>query len=128
MAKITIAQLLEQKEKLKNKEPKRQTLFVASLGGEIVIQEPERGLALEALQMTQDSEKEDMADPYLVYHCVIEPNLKDPALQTEFGCTEPMDIVEMIFRPGEVAAIGGHAMKLAGFATGVRAIDDEIKN
>lgn len=126
--KITIAQLLEQKDKLKNKEPKKQTLYVASLDGEITIQEPERALALEALQMTQDSEKEDMADPYLVYHCVIEPNLKDSTLQKEFGCNEPTEIVEMIFQPGEIASIGGFAMKLAGFATGVRAVDEEIKN
>lgn len=126
--KITIADLLAQKDKIKKKEPKKQTLFVASLDGVITIQEPERAIALEALQMAQDSEREDLADPYLVYHCVVEPNLKDPVLQSEFGCTEPTDIVDMIFRPGEVSMIGGFALKLAGFATGVRAVDEEIKN
>ena len=128
MAKITIAKLLENKSKLKNKKVKRQTLYVASLEGEIVIQEPEKSVALEALKMTQDSEKEDQADPYLVYHCVIEPNLKDPTLQQEYGCVEPFDIVDMIFDPGEVQSIGGFALKLAGYATGVKAVDDEIKN
>lgn len=128
MAKITIAQLLEQKDKLKKKEPKKQTLYVASLEGEITIIEPDRSIAMEALQMAQDSEREEMADLYLAYHCVIEPNLKDPSLQKEFGCAEPMDIVEMIFRPGEIASIGGHAMRLAGYQTGVRAVDKEIKN
>ncbi|HZG81489.1 MAG TPA: hypothetical protein VEZ13_12040 [Brevibacillus sp.] len=126
--KITIAKLLENKSKLKNKKAKRQTLFIASLDGEIVIQEPEKSVALEALEMAQDSERENKADPYLVYHCVVEPNLKDPTLQQEFGCSEPFDIVDMIFQPGEVAAIGGFALKLAGFATGVKAVDDEIKN
>lgn len=128
MAKISIKKLLENKEKLKNRKAKRQTLYVDSLEGEIVIQQPEKSVALEALEMTQDSEREDLADPYLVYHCVVEPNLKDPALQQEFGCVEPMDIVDMIFLPGEVATIGGFAMKLAGYGKGVKAVDDEIKN
>lgn len=128
MAKVTIASLMEQKDKLKNKKAKQQTLFIASLGGEIIIQEPDRSVALEAMAMTHDEQKQDMADPYLVYHCVVEPNLKDATLQKEFGCTEPMDIVDMIFQPGEVASIGGFALKLAGYATGVRAVDQEIKN
>lgn len=128
MSKITVAKLLEKKEKLKNKKPKRQTLFIASLDGEIVIQQPQKSVALEALAMAQDIEREDQADPYLVYNCVIEPNLKDPTLQQEYGCVEPMDIVEMIFDPGEVATIGGFALKLAGYGNGVKAVDNEIKN
>lgn len=128
MAKITIAELLSKKEQLKNKKPKTQTLYVESLGGEIVIQEPDESIAIEALQMTQDAGKEDLADPYLVYNCVIEPNLKDPSLQTEFGCKEPTDIPKIIFKSGELATIGGFALKLAGYGNGVRAVDEKLKN
>lgn len=128
MGKLTISDLLAKKEQLKKKKSRTETLYVESLDAEIVIQEPSRGLALEALEMAQDPTRSDLADIHMVYHCVIEPNLKDSELQKGFGCTEPTDIVSMIFRPGEIGAISGHAMQLAGFGEGVRKIDKELKN
>ncbi|MBU7320275.1 phage tail assembly chaperone [Paenibacillus oleatilyticus] len=124
---LTIQQLLEQKEALKNKSKRRQKLYVESLDAEIVIQEPSRDLALEAIEMAQ-GEKSDMADIHITYHCVVEPNLKDTTLQMEFGCVEPTDIVGYIFRPGEISAVSGHALQLAGYASGVKKVDEELKN
>lgn len=126
--KLTIADLLAQKENLKKKKKRTLTLYVESLDAEIVIQEPSRALALEAIEMAQDDSRSDIADPHLLYHTVIEPNLKDAELQKAFGCAEPMDIVDMIFRPGEIGSIAGHALQLAGYGKGVRKIDEEIKN
>jgi len=125
---LTIADLLAKKEELKKGNRRTASLYIASLDGEITIQEPERSVALEALQMAQDDSRSDKADPYLVYHCVVQPNLKDQQLQKEFGCVEPFDIVDMLFRPGEIQAISGHALKLAGFGEGVRKVDEIIKN
>lgn len=125
---ITVADLLKQKDELKKKKQRTQKLYVESLGAEIVIQEPIKGLALEALEMAQDSTRSDKADAHVCYHCVIEPNLKDPELQKQFGCVEPTDIVDMIFLPGEVSAIGGHIMQLAGYGQSVKKLDKELKN
>lgn len=125
---LTVADLLARKEQLKKKEPRNIALFIESLDGEIIVQEPKREIALEALEMAQDDTRSAMADIHVVYHSVIEPNLKDPKLQQEFGCAEPTDIVTLIFRPGEISAISGHALQLAGYGNGVRAVDAEIKN
>lgn len=126
--KLTITELLAQKDRLKKKKQRTLTLHIDSLDAEIVIQEPNRALALEGMEMAQDSVRSDLADPYIVYHCVTEPNLKDPEVQKAFGCVEPTDIVEMIFRPGEIAAISGHAMQLAGYGQGVKKVEEDIKN
>jgi hypothetical protein len=126
--KLTITELLAQKEQLKKKDKRTQALHIDSLDAEITIQEPTRELAIEALEMAQDDVRSDKADPHIVYHCVIEPNLKDAELQKAFGCVEPTDIVGMIFRPGEIAAISGHAMQLAGYGQGVTKVTNEIKN
>lgn len=125
---LTIADLLAKKEKLKQGNRRTANLYIESLDGEITIQEPERSVAIEALAMAQDDSRSEMADPYIVYHCVIQPDLKDQQLQKEFGCVEPTDIVGILFRPGEIAAISGHALKLAGFGEGVRKVDRDIKN
>jgi len=124
--KLTIKDLLDRKEQLKGRKKRRVTLYVESLDGEIEIEEPSHALALEALEMAQS--ESDRADKHVVYHCVVEPNLKDPELQKAFGCAEPTDIVDMIFRPGEIAAISGHALQLAGYGQGVRKIDEVVKN
>ncbi len=126
--KLTIKDLLAQKEQLKKKKELRtQELYIESLDADITIQEPSRALALEALEMAQEG-KSDEADVYIVYHCVIEPDLKDKELQKEFGCVEPTDIVTMIFRPGEISAISGFALQLAGYGQGVRKVDRDLKN
>ncbi|MFA4137144.1 MULTISPECIES: hypothetical protein [unclassified Brevibacillus] len=123
---LTVKDLLSRKDQIKNRQLKTLKLYVDSLDGEIIIQEPPREIAVETLAMAQDDTMK--ADQFAVYHCVITPDLKDPVLQKEYGCVEPTDIVEMLFRAGEIAAISGQALKLSGFAGSVRMVDDEIKN
>ncbi|ASJ54861.1 hypothetical protein BP422_15575 [Brevibacillus formosus] len=126
--KITIADLIAQKEQIKKRKAKTITLYVESLAGEITVQEPSKAIATEALIMVHDEAQSEMADHHLVYHCVSEPNLKDASLQQAYGCVEPIDIVSIIFRPGEIASIGGLALQLAGYQVGVRKVDTELKN
>ncbi|MFD2614498.1 phage tail assembly chaperone [Paenibacillus gansuensis] len=126
--KLTITELIAQKEQLKQKTKRTLTLHIESLQGEIVIEEPSRALALEAIEMAQDDMKREMSDPFVVYNCVIEPNLKDPELLKAYGCVEPTDIVDMIFKPGEIGAISGHALQLAGYGDGVKKMITDLKN
>jgi len=126
--KLTVADLIAQKDQLKNKKQRTQPLFVESLDSEIVIREPDPAVAIEAVEMAQDPEKSSLADAYVVYHTVVEPNLKDGELQKAYGCAEPTDIVKYIFRPGEITAISGHALQLAGYGSGVRKINQDLKN
>ena len=127
--KLTIQELMARKQDLKQKKQRTETLLIASLDAEIVIQQPSNAMATEALEMAQDDMRSDKADAYLVYNCVIEPNLKDPELQKEYECVEPTDIVHAIFLPGEVTAISGRALALAGYGgKGVTKVDKELKN
>ena len=61
-------------------------------------------------------------DKYMCYECIKEPNLKDKELQEAFGCSSPMDIVEVIFKAGEIPQIAIECMKLAGYVGGVEAV------
>lgn len=51
-----------------------------------------------------------------------EPNLKSKDAQEAFGCDVPMDIVDVIFAPGEIPQIAIECMKLAGYMGGVEAV------
>lgn len=125
---ISITELLAKKEQLKKKNQATEVLYIESLEANITIKEPSRQFCVETLEMAQDSTRSDKADAHVVYHCVSEPNLKDKDLQKEFGCTEPTDIVDMIFKPGEVAAISGYCLQLAGYGSGLKKVDKELKN
>lgn len=127
MANITIASLLDKKDALKNKKSSIEKVYIDSLEGEITIKEPSRDLCVESFEMAQLGESA-RADVHIVYNCVIEPNLKDEKLQKEFGCVEPTDIVDIIFKPGEIAAISSHCMEIAGYGRGLKKVDKEIKN
>lgn len=123
MTKITLKDLISRAEQRKADKKELRQLYVKSLDGTITIMKPERALVLEALDMEDDAE----ADKYLVYNCVVEPNLKDKELHKAYNVIAPMDIVDEIFDPGEVAGISKEIVKLAGYVDGVKVVND-IKN
>jgi hypothetical protein len=123
---ISIAELLKRKDELKKSHNKTARLFIDSLESEIVIKAPDRQLAFELIAKAQAGD--DTADAYAVLQCVIEPNLKDPSLQEGLGVMSPLDVVDALFSAGEIAAISGHILQLSGFGSGVKRVDDEIKN
>lgn len=125
--KLTVTDLIKKKEQLKQKESSTEELFIPSLDAYIIIEKPTRSLCMEALAVAQDENTSDKADLHMVYHCVKEPNLKDPKLQEEFGCIEPTEIVEKIFEAGEIGSISGFCLQMAGYSDGVKAVKD-LKN
>ena len=66
-------------------------------------------------------------DKYLVYNSIVSPNLKDTALQEAFECVAPDEIIDKIFKIGEISTIAKIAIDLAGFNNKTKILD-EIKN
>jgi len=120
--KITLAELMRRKEQMleSKKKKKSRELYVKSLDGTIIVEAPSAALARDAQEM-------ENGDVYVVFQCVVEPNLKSKEIQEAFGCAEPMEIVEKIFDVGEVPQISVECLKLAGYIEGVKAVD-ELKN
>jgi len=125
--KMTLLDLIKDKEKYQIKSDTTQDLFIDRLGVSVTIKKADRALCLECIGMTNDQEQADMADIHMVYNTVTEPNLKDPELHKSYGCVEPYDIIEKIFEPGEIASIAGEGMVLAGYGSGVKKVED-LKN
>ena len=120
--KITLQELIRRKEQMleSKRQPKTATLYIKSLDGTITIESPTAALARDAQEM-------DNGDAYMVYSCVTEPCLKSKELQTEFGCVDPMEIVDKVFEAGEIPQIAVECLKLAGYVDGVKVVN-EIKN
>ena len=129
-SKLTIKELLDQKERIRGKRQEKARLYIESFDSEIIVKMPSSALIAEAQSHGEEDATE--ADIYLVYNCTVEPNLKSEELQKGFDCIVPTDIVEALFLPGEIAAIAGELMKLAGFGTQVNQIIektiDNVKN
>ena len=120
--KLTLAELIRRKEQMldgrrRNAEAE---LYIPSLDADIIIRMPSRDVVRDASEM-------DDGDTYLCYKCIKEPEISAPELAAEFGCVQPMDIVEKLFLPGEVRDIAIECMKLAGYNNGVRSVKKEIK-
>lgn len=111
VTKLTLEEMIRRKEQIleAKKIPKKQELYIESLDGSITITEPTRADIIDA----QGFDDAAQADPYLLLQIVEDPPLKK--LAKEYGCDEPTDIVDIIFKAGEVGKISQAAMKLAGF-------------
>ena len=117
--KLTLAELLRRKEQMieSKKVKKTQDLYIKSIDATITIEEPTGALCRDANDMEPGE-----GDKYLCYECIIEPNLKSKDVQDAFDCAVPMDIVDIIFAPGEIPQIAIECMKLAGYMGGVEAV------
>lgn len=67
-------------------------------------------------------------DEFIVYSCMVEPDLKSQELQSGFEVKDPVDIVSEIFLPGEIAEIATILVKSAGYADNVAKVVDDTKN
>jgi hypothetical protein len=124
--KLTIVDILAQKEAAKQKKAVQQTLFIASIDAEITIQEPTKALIIESAGL------EDQSDNHLIYHCLVEPDIKTnhKELMSHFGCATPFEIVECLFKLGVVSEIAQKIMALAGYSStgaGAKVVND-LKN
>ena len=117
--KLTLAELLRRKEQMleSKKVKKTQNLYIKSIDATITIEEPTGALCRDANDMEPGE-----GDKYLCYECIIEPNLKSKEVQDAFDCAVPMDVVDIIFAPGEIPQIAIECMKLAGYMGGVEAV------
>lgn len=127
--KLTLSDLIQKKDQLKrsNDEKKKKELYLEQLDATITIEEPDVTLITESTELANDENYDGNGDEYLVYNVVVEPNLKDKELQKAYGCTEPIDIVRMIFSPGTIYGIAQEAMDLAGMNHKVTTVD-KLKN
>ncbi|MBM7607576.1 hypothetical protein JOD29_000820 [Lysinibacillus composti] len=121
--RLTVTDLLKEKEKYVMKDNVTEELYIERLDATITIQKPSRSLVLEA----HGIEEEGGSDIFLIYNSVTEPNLKDAELQKAFDCKEPTDIVEKVFSPGEIVTIAQYGLSLAGYSDSVKRVKD-LKN
>ena len=110
---VSIQDLIKNKEKIQARKNKLYDLEIPDFGT-VTIKQPTISLIMEAQNMESNS------DQYIIYETFVSPNLKDKELQKEFECTEPTDIVNKIFKIGEIAYIGRAIMECAGFNKDVK--------
>lgn len=119
---VSIQDLIKNKEKIQARKNKLYDLEIPDFGT-VTIKQPTISLIMEAQNMESNS------DQYIIYETFVSPNLKDKELQKEFECTEPTDIVNKIFKIGEIAYIGRAIMECAGFNKDVKyKMHEELKN
>ena len=114
--RLTIAELIDKKEMFFGKKKTTKEIYVEQLDATITIEKPDRSLILESLELEKGQ------DDFLIYNCIVEPNLKDAELQKAYGCVEPTDIVEKIFDLGSIKGIAEQALKMAGFESKVAVV------
>lgn len=117
--KLTLTDLIKEKEKYQVKTGVKKDLYLDQLNATITVLQPERSMVLDSI--------ESESDEILVYNIVVEPNLKDTELHKAYGCVEPLDIVSKIFDPGTIKGIAQAGLKLAGYESNVKAVED-LKN
>lgn len=122
MKKLTLQKLIARADQGKRDKKELRQLYVKSQDGVITIMKPSRDLIYDALDMDTLE-----GDKYLVYNSVVEPDLKNKDLHKAYKVITPIDIVDALFDPGEVADISKEIVRLAGYVDSVKVVDD-LKN
>lgn len=125
--KLTLEMLMKRKEQAgaAKRKPKTAEVYIESLDSVITIREPDRGIISDSGAADDDA----LADRYLIYQCVVSPNLHDPDLIAAYGCKgEPDAIVDEIIEIGEQNKVAQECLKLAGFNNKVETVKAEVKD
>ncbi len=120
---VTIAELIGKKDEIRNK--KNALYELETSIGDIVAKLPTSSTVADAWAMSNTME----GNKFLLFNCIIDPNLKDKQLQEAYDCLEPTDIVPAIFQVGEISRIASVLMERAGFGGDINyKIHKEVKN
>ena len=122
--KLSVADLIANKDAIKAGKGKTAAVFVSSLAGEITVKGIDADTFTEAFGM----EDAYAADKHVVYRCVVAPDLKNSELQKTFNCVAPDDIVDALFLPGEVSKVAAACLALSGYAQDSVKLVDSAKN
>jgi len=125
--KVTLESLIKKKIELKGERKHEGALYIPSLDGDVEIEVLKSDVVdfLEVTNGKSTEEEIEKAGHNLIYTIVKTPDLSDKALQKEFECVEPTDIVKYIFTDGEMLDIVDYAISSVGMRRGVV---EEVKN
>lgn len=124
MAVATIQELIARREAIAAK--KKQLYELETSVGTIICRAPSAAILSEADSM---SDRASDSNAYLVYNCVVEPDLRNSELQKAYNTFDPLDIVGAIFQTGEIARIAGKLVELAGYKGKIASkIHEQVKN
>lgn len=118
---VKLSDLIAKASEIKNSKKEVKEIHIKSLDGTIKVQKPSRDICMAAYE-------NDRSDEYLVYECVVEPNLKDKNLHETYGVVDPLDIVSEVFEAGEISYLGMTLLSLAGYDDLAVKLVDDIKN
>jgi len=120
---VTIAELIGKKDEIRAK--KNAVYELETSIGDIIVKLPTSKIVADswAIKNTMD------ANCFIIQSCVLEPNLNDKKLLEEFGVFDSIDVVREIFQVGEIPAIAGKLLNLAGFGEDINSkVHKDIKN
>ena len=121
--KLKITDLIAKAEANRDRKKDRQEIFVKSLGT-IVIEEPDNAVIMEASDMDGTD-----ADAYLIYRCVVDPDLTSEELKKALGVPDPVGVVcALIPKSGERKQLTKACMSLAGYGEDSVKVIKDIKN
>lgn len=133
---VTIQELIAKAKGREEKELKKAEVYIKSIDGTVIIQEPDKHKVDEYLTVIAYGNKnkpEDMKaeNEKLVYEFIFEPDLRDEQLRKSLkvSAKHPHQVVSKIFDPFEVALLADELVKLAGVDSS-RSVElvDELKN
>lgn len=123
MAAVTLQELIAQREQINEK--KKQLHEIETSVGTFVVKRPDAAIIADMQNLRNPV---DM-NAFLIYNCVVDPNLRNAELQKAYGTFEGLDIVKKIFPPGEIIRIADALLELAGYGGKLKTrVHEVVKN
>lgn len=124
---ITAKDLISKKKIIEENKLEKITMEVKRLGGDFEFRIPD------TYDITDSSSYSDGhggqgGEAFLIQACCLSPSFKDKALLDAYEASEPVDVVNAIFFPGEIQEIAKRLLKVAGYDDDVVGSVEKVKN
>lgn len=120
---LTVADLIERADEIKNKKPKQGRVFIDDLGAHVEFREIKVSVMDDAMKMDgQDG------DCHIIAECLTKPDLRNPELLKKYGVLGTVELVKAIFKPAAIRFLSRRIVDFSGYTGGTVGAVEEIKN
>jgi hypothetical protein len=124
---VSVADLIQNMEKIRDRKPKKGSVYVEDLGGNVIIIEMRVAVLDEAREMGQEGGK-DSGDCHIIAESVVEPDFHNADLLKKYSVPGSVDLVRKLLKPATIRSLSLEIVKFSGFTGSTVGIVEELKN
>lgn len=124
---LTAKDLISKKKVIEESKLEKVQMTIERLGGDLIFRIPDTYDVTDSSTYAE-SHRGQGGEAFLIQACCLSPSFKDKELLDAYETSEPIDVINAIFFPGEIQEIAKKLLAVAGYDDSAVGSVEKVKN